>query len=49
MVLKELTDQKEVENRLSEIGTTRRSENYLLVIDGETLNACIFRKKDMEK
>lgn len=44
--MKEMTSESAVADNLNQI---KKKSNYLLVIDGETLNNCVFRKKNMEE
>lgn len=47
--MKEITSESEVLSKLKEVTNSRRGANYLLVVDGETLNSCVFKKKKMEQ
>ena len=46
MLMKEMDNERAVSETLDQV--KRRGTNYLLVIDGDTLNNCIFRKPQME-
>lgn len=47
--MKELDHENDVRSKLNEISNSKRGISYLLVIDGETLHNCIFKKKNMEE